>query len=140
MAVRSSNNPKRRVVAVSQVSNADAERLAKNVRYVGSGHHKRNPADYGFERTNPRPTKSICDMTGIVPLAEAIALLQAGIGKKMISEIQACGFPKFIWSVSDDQRVYESKTHSNTPGEYHGYPLEKEDDMHAYILSMWNKR
>lgn len=140
MPIRSGSNPKRRVVAIEKVSQADMERLAASVRYVGSGHHKRNPADYGFERTNPRPTKSICDMTGVVPMAVAETLVLSGIRKRMMSEIQADGFPKFIWSVSDDQRVYESKTHPNTPGKYHGYPLEKEDDMQAYILSVWSKR
>lgn len=139
MPVRSGNNPNRRVAAAETISEADVKRLERGARYVGSGHHKRNPADYGFERTNLRPNKSICDMAGIVTLAAATDLMLSGIRKKMFSKIKADGFPKYIWSVSDDQRVYESKTHSNTPGQYHGYPLEKEDDMSAYILSLWNK-
>lgn len=64
----------------------------------------------------------------------------AGIRKKMISAINADGFPKYIWSVTDDGRVYESKTHPNTPGQYHGYPLERDDDTREYILSEWEKR
>lgn len=140
MPKRTSNNPKRRVVPVELVSAEDVLRLSESARYVGSGHHKRNPADYGFERTNPRPTKSICDMTGLVPLALAQSLMLAGIRKKMVSAILDDGFPKFIWSVTDNGQVYESKTHHNTPGQYHGYPLEKDDDMHDYIMSEWGKR
>ena len=140
MRNRSSNNPKRRVVPAELVSSADVERLEKTACYVGSGHHKRNPADYGFARTNPRPTKSICDMTGRVLLSSARALMLAGIKRKMMSAILEDGFPKFIWSVADDGSVYESKTHPNTSGQYHGYPLEIDDDMHAYILGEWKKR
>jgi len=140
MRKRSGSDPKRRVVAAALVSPADVEKLARTARYVGSGHHKKNPADYGFERTNPIPTKSLCDLTGVVPLATAQALMLSGIQKKMISPILEGGFPKYIWSVTEDRRVYESKTHPNTPGQYHGYPLEKDDDMSEYILSEWEGR
>lgn len=140
MRKRNGNNPGRRVVAATLVLQTDVERLEKNARYIGSGHHKRSPADYGFERTNPVPTKSLCDLNGVVTLGEAQALMLSGIKKKMISPILADGFPKYIWSLTDDGRVYESKTHPNTPGQYHGYPLEKDDDTREYILGEWKKR
>lgn len=114
--------------------------LLMNVRYVGSGHHKRSPGDYGFERTNPRPTKSLCDLRRAITLEEAKSLLQAGIRKKMISVPLDNGFPKYIWSVSDSGDVFEAKTHQNTLGMYHGYPLEGEDDMREYVLKMWAER
>ena len=41
---------------------AEAYGLTGYVRYVGSGHHKRNPADYGLTRTSLRPTQSFCDL------------------------------------------------------------------------------
>jgi hypothetical protein len=114
--------------------------MAARVRYVGSGHHKRSPADYGFERTNPRPTKSLCDANRAIRLAEATALLVAGVNKGMISRPLENGLPKFVWSVSDAGEAFEAKTHPNTPGEYHGYPLEPEDDMRQRVLDAWKQR
>ena len=69
-------------------------------------------------------------------LAEAQAWLVAGIFRAMISEPLADGFPKFIWCVANDGRVFEAKTHPSTPGRYHGYPLEGEDDMKAYVITL----
>lgn len=137
---RSGNNPKRRIISANSVHADKLERLAARVQYVGSGHHKRYPANYGFDRTNPVPTKSLCDLTGSVLLAEAQAWLVAGIMRAMISEPLADGFPKFIWCVANDGRVFEAKTHPSTPGQYHGYPLEGEDDMKAYVIKTWAAR
>lgn len=110
------------------------------VRYIGSGHHKRNPADYHFDRANPRPTKSLCDANRVITLVEAQDLIKSGISKKMFSSFQEDGLPKYIWSVSDVGEVFEAKTHPNTLGMYHGYPLEDEDDMSDYISKIWSTR
>ena len=58
----------------------------------------------------------------------------------MVSPLGNDGFPKYIWSVADDGEVYEAKTHPNTPGQYHGYPLEGEDDMRSYVSRLWAER
>lgn len=137
---RSGNNPKRRVADSASIDKTLLHLLSDRVRYVGSGHHKRYPADYGFERTNPVPTKSLCDAVKPVMLDEARAQLVQGVMRGMISLPAADGFPKYIWSVDADGRVFEAKTHPNTAGLYHGYPLEKEDDMCEYIRTMWNLR
>lgn len=137
---RLSDNPKRRVVDQALVTEDQVGVLLKNARYVGSGHHKRSPGDYGLERTNPRPTKSLCDLSRSMTLEEARSLLQAGIRKKMISVPLENGFPKYIWSVSGSGEAFEAKTHQNSPGMYHGYPLEVEDDMREYVLKMWAER
>ncbi|HLA33334.1 MAG TPA: hypothetical protein VJ001_00550 [Rhodocyclaceae bacterium] len=55
--------------------------MLRMVRYVGSGHHKRHPADYGFGRANPRPTKSLCDARRPIALAEAQKLIASGVEK-----------------------------------------------------------
>ncbi len=111
-------------------------RLASGTWAVGTT----SPADYGFERTNPRPTKSLCDANRTIRLAEATALLAAGINKGMISRPLDNGLPKFVWSVSDAGEAFEAKTHANTPGEYHGYPLEPEDDTRQRVLDAWKQR
>jgi hypothetical protein len=64
MRNRSGNNPTRRIIDRATVTEDQVAHLLKRARYVGSGHHKRCPADYGLERTNPRPTRSLCDLRG----------------------------------------------------------------------------
>lgn len=137
---RSGSNPNRRIVPAASFDAQARIRLAARVQYAGSGHHKRNPADYDLERTNPRPTKSLCDAIRPVLLTEAQQLLQEGILKGMVSALGDDGFPKYIWSVSGSGEVYEAKTHPNTPGKYHGYPLEGEDDMRSYVNKIWIER
>jgi len=140
MNSRSGKNPKRRIVA-SACLDADArEQLAARVQYVGSGHHKRNPADYDMDRTNPRPTKSLCDLVKVVTIDEARRLLREGVRRAMISQPGNDGIPKYVWSVADDGEVYEAKTHPNTSGQYHGYPLVGEDDLRSYVTRVWVER
>jgi len=137
---RPGNNPKRRIAAADRLGQDERAGLAVRVRYAGSGHHKRNPANYGLERTNPRPTKSLCDLLRVVTLEEASALIQKGIMHGMFSDFFFGAFPKFIWCVDADGEVYEAKTDSVTPGVYHGYRLEEDDDMRDYIKSVWKQR
>ena len=140
MNQRSGHNPKRRIISAGTLSVEALSRLSHLVKYVGSGHHKRYAADYGFGRTNPVPTKSLCDAVVPVLMAQAQAWLMQGVMLAMISEPAANGFPKFIWCVANDGRVFEAKTHPSTPGQYHGYPLEGEDDMKAYVTKTWAAR
>jgi hypothetical protein len=137
---RQGNNPKRRLAPAGSFHQRQLDTLASQAAYVGSGHHKRNPADYGLGRTNPRPTKSLCDLTRTVTLEQAQRLLAAGINAGMVSTLSEGGFPKYIWCVDEDETVYEAKTDIGAPGGYHGYPLEAEDDFRAYILAEWKKR
>jgi hypothetical protein len=139
MPKRQGDNPTRRIAPADYLTPAQREALAARVAYVGSGHHKRYPADYGLERTNPRPTKSLCDLNRVILLDEARALLAAGVTHGMVSKFSEGGFPKFIWSVGVDG-VYEAKTHPNTPGKYHGYPLEEDDAMRDVVKKVWTQR
>jgi hypothetical protein len=137
---RSSSSPKRKIVAFGSTPKVKLELLQVRAYYLGSGHHKRSPADYGFERTSPRPTKSLCDASRVILRNEAQQLLGAGIAKEMISEIGDDGFPKYIWSVSSNEEIFESKTHPNGTGQYHGYPLGPEDDWREVVLKAWMER
>jgi hypothetical protein len=140
MRNRSGSNPTRRIVDHALITQDQVNHLLKRVRYVGSGHHKRCPADYGLERTNPRPTSSLCDVSRTITLSEATSLLRKCIKRKMVSRLLQDGLPKYVWSVSDAGEVFEAKTHPNTAGIYHGYPLEEQDDMRARVLKTWTQR
>lgn len=137
---REGNNPKRRIANSNKLTVKERTSLAERLVYKASGHHKRNPADYGLERTNPRPTKSLCDKTRIVPLKEAKELITRGVSVGMISDYSFGEFPKFIWCVAEDGEVYEAKTDATSPGTYHGYRLEEEDDMREYVKGVWKER
>lgn len=137
---RQGNNPKRRLAPATSLDEQQLEVLTTRASYVGSGHHKRNPADYGLERTNPRPTKSLCDLNRSITLGQARTLLKTGVRAGMVSELAEDGFPKFIWCVDESETVYEAKTNPKAPGKYHGYPLEAEDDFCAHVSAAWKKR
>lgn len=137
---RQGNNPKRRIAPPGRLTADEKKRLERDVRYIGSANHKLHPAAYGFPRPEPRPNKSVCDMERDILLPEAKQLVARGIQYDMFSELQADGFPKFIWSVSENGEVFEAKTDRNGTGEYHGYPLEDEDAMYKYVISVWKER
>ena len=115
--------------------------MKARVKYVGSGHHKRYPGDYGLTHTNPRRTATVCDATRVLKLDEAESLLQQGIEKGMCSTALAAeGMPKYIWSVASDGQPYEAKTSASTPWVYHGYPLDGNDAMRSRVLKAWSGR
>lgn len=125
---------------MTRLTELERSELAKSVRYEGSGHHKRSPADYGLERTNPRPHKSLCDGVKVITLKEAKILIEQGVTKGIFSEFFIGKHPKYIWSVGPGGEVYEAKTDETTPGIYHGYPLEEEDDMRRIVEQTWKSR
>lgn len=45
MSKRQGNDPKRRIARKGTIAPGILERLAGEMRYVGSAHHKRQPAD-----------------------------------------------------------------------------------------------
>lgn len=139
---RQGNQPNRRFVAAGTYDDEILCDLVDRVRYVGSSIHKLKPADYGFvPPTNPRPSKSPCDDLRIVKLAEARALLIAGIKAGMISAFSRDSVPKYVWSVDDDYQVYEAKTKPGQETDYHGYRLgEDEQVMRKAILKEWEAR
>jgi hypothetical protein len=137
---RPGNNPKRRIAPPDCLTSAQRAELALSAKYVASGHHKRNPADHGLERTNPRPTKSLCDLLRVVPMHEAKAMLHKGILFGMFSDFFFGAYPKFVWCVDADGEVYEAKTNPVTLGVYHGYRIEEDDTMREIIKRVWKQR
>lgn len=141
MPKRQGNNPKRRVTLKQGIDGSVLERCAKHAIYTGSPHHKRFPADYNFHPpANPRPNKSLCDSKIHIRRNEARILFRAGIQRGMISEPMHDGLPKYVWAVSKDGSVYESKREGDSHN-YHGYELGgNEVNMKKYIVKEWNSR
>lgn len=134
------NNPKRRIESWGKIGSTALKRLAKRARYVGNPHHKRIPADYGFNPpTSPRPYKSLCDGGGVVKWKEAAALLREGLMRGMVGGLGAGDFPKYVWSVDSRGRVYEAKI--GRDGEYHGHELGDDDNtMRQWVMNEWRAR
>ena len=140
MAVRArqGNNPKRRIAPPDALELPAREGLAARLVYIGSSHHKRRPADFGFQPpVNPRPWKSVCDGHRIIPKEEACQLFRAEIMKGMFSSLSDDGIPKYVWAVDAEGEVYEAKIGNSG---YHGYRLEEEDDFRAFVLKEWKQR
>ena len=142
---RSANNPERRIADADQLDLDFLNWLIDNAEYTGSAHHKRISADYGLDPpTAPRPDKSLCDGKDVVLIKEAIGLFRNGIAQGMVS---APGdgdgdwrrFPKYVWSVSADRRVFEA-VHSKRTNNYHGYELTEDDDvMRREVIYRWEE-
>ena len=136
---RQSNDTKRRIAREGETAPEVLARLS-NARYVGSGLHKRNSADYGFT-VSPRPKKSLCDDIRVIRKSEAEELFQAAIACGMVSSYLINGLPKYVWAVDQQGEVYESKI-SGCTRDYHGYRLseERDYDMKILVAREWKSR
>ena len=141
MPKRQGNNPKRRITRAQEIDRDHLVWLSRNVRYSGSPHHKRVPADYGFDRpAAPRPNKSLCDGFRSIAINEAAGLFRDAIIRGMISTHWLGRFPKYVWAVDVNNRVYEAKLEQGSDT-YHGYELgEDEVSMRELVISEWNTR
>ena len=140
MRKRYSQNPKRRIADADTWSREELEALLRTASYVGSANHKRRPADYGFHPpVNPRPHKSLCDDVRLVPLKEAQRLFIGGIRRGIISAYRIDRLPKYVWSVDENDEVYEAKWDRDG---YHGYRLDQSSERHQrdYVLHAWKQR
>ena len=139
---REGSDPRRRIVPLDRLTPDERTQLAARITYVGSGYHKRFPAAGGYEfgpAAGPRPSKSVCDGVRVVSRVEAEQLLRNGVRMGMFSE-PLDGLPMYVWSVDQQDEVYEAKTHPNNRVQYHGYRLEEHDPMRARVLSIWRER
>lgn len=139
-STRSKFNRKRRFVGCLPALEA-LRRLAASVKYGGNPEHKRNPGDFGLSPPSlPRYDKSLCDNVKVVKRTEALKLLKKGILRGMISEWDGLsGFPKNIWSMTDDGTPLEAQLENPGNGTYHGYPLELNDDFREKVIAKWNE-
>ena len=141
MSKRQSNRTERRIAPKGEINQETLAEYAKRARYVGSALHKRHPVDYGFHPAiNPRATKSLCDGSRTVTLAQARALFREGIRRGMVSSPRESDLPKYVWAVDSEGNVYEAKR-GNPKSEYHGYELGgNEPTMRRVVEREWRSR
>ena len=135
---RKTFNPKRSIVADSRpFSNSD---LSNVVRYGGNPEHKKNPGDFGLTPpASPRPDKTLCDLAGITRRADAVALLQDGIRRGLVSEQARNKYPQNVWAVTVEGIPMEAQLENSESGTYHGYPMQNGDPFRNKVLERWGK-
>lgn len=133
-------SPKRRIAKADHFTEEQLKNFAGTGRYRGSAHHKRRPADYGFEPpVNPRPSKSLCDDKRVIRLEEATQLFKDGIARGMVSMEQQKGLPKYVWAQDEQCDAYEAKL-GDDGRSYHGYRLGEDDRMREWVIDEWKRR
>lgn len=133
-------NPKRRLLtpAQAQVRMEELSALANRARYGGNPEHKKNPGDFGLTPpSDPRQGKSLCDVAKIFKRDEAKRLLQAGLRNGLVSDRMAGGWPKNVWSVTDDGFAMEAQLENPDFGTYHGYPMPETDPLSLEVIRRW---
>ena len=134
-------NPKRRILPEGATTPEELASYAQKTAYAGSKAHKRAPGDFGLGTVmSPRPGATLCDEAGVLDKAAASDLLRVGIEKGMVSKQMRNGFPQNIWAVNDNGMPFEAELQNELAGEYHGYPMQRDDDFRNLVLSEWNER
>ena len=89
---------------------------------------------------SPRPDKSLCDGSRCILLDEAQELFEEAVERGMISTYKLDKYPKYVWAVDGDGRVYEAKLEKGGNA-YHGYELgEDEAAMRQRVIEEWKIR
>lgn len=115
--------------------------LADEVTYCGSPYHKSNPGDFGLNPpARPQPDKTLCDLAKITTRLSATRLLKRGLRRGLVSAQKDNGFPRIIWSVTDNGIPLEARLDNKVLGTYHGYPLASNDDFSRIVLDRWEKQ
>jgi hypothetical protein len=133
-------NTKRRLLTPVQVEARAAEfaELAKRVGYGGNPEHKMNPGDFNLTPpADPRQGKSLCDAAKIFKREEALKLLKAGLSQGLVSDQDRDGWPKLVWSVTDDGTPLEAQLENAQLGTYHGYPMPETDPLSHEVRRRW---
>lgn len=131
-------NPKRALAPCDSDTLQYALSLLERLGYGGNSEHKRNPGDFGLTPpSGPRPGKSLCDVVSIFSREVALKHLKTGAAKCLISDRRVDGFPKNIWSVTDDGVPMEAQLENPSMGTYHGYPMPDSDPFVEQVLNRW---
>ena len=100
----------------------DLKQAANACSYVGSPYHKSYPSFAGMPRSRPRATKCPIDLKDQHELIEC--WLRNALMSGQVGALWEGGFPRYVWHREDDT-VYEARQGSPGSGEYHGYPLKR---------------
>ena len=129
----------KRTVRTTRLDDGERAFLRARASYEGSPHHKRNPGDFGLTPPSaPRPDKTLCDEAAIFKREVAEHLFAKAIDVGIVSAATAApGFPKQIWVLDDQGRVFEAMHGGSATGRYHGYPIRREDPLFERIQLAW---
>ncbi|MEE1935544.1 hypothetical protein V0R50_20115 [Pseudomonas sp. 148P] len=131
-------NLKRRIAGPGYWAVQRLDELKASISYGGNPEHKMNPGDFGLEPpADPRQGKSLCDVAQIFTRAEALKLLQAGLDRGLVSDRENNGWPKNIWSVTDNGVPMEAQLENPETGKYHGYPMPDSDPLASDVIARW---
>jgi hypothetical protein len=133
-------NPKRRFIKPDAEQLVRLGELAKSVAYGGNPEHKKNPGDFGLTPpSDPRRGKSLCDAAGIFSRTDALALLQEGLRRGLVSDRHEDGWPRNIWAVTSHGMPLEAQLENPVLGSYHGYPMPSSDPMATAVVEKWER-
>ena len=138
---RSKPKKKAALAKAGSISRDKLERMEGAARYRSSPYHKsRLSSSDPRIATRPRPDKTICDVPTLGDCRNAGDLLRAGFRRCMVSEQNRQGWPQNVWAVDDGGTVYEAQLSNSELGEYHGYPIKKDDGFASFIGEEWGRR
>ena len=124
----------------ARLSTAERVRLQVAV-YEGSPDHKQNAAAFGLtSRSGPRPDATKCEAAGVTTADRARELFRCALEAGMVSEQFDRGFPKRLWVVDGDDRVYEIRHGGSRDGAYHGFPIQRDNPISEQIRIAWGRR
>ena len=113
------------------VAQVDVDALSSAAKYYGSNYHcAKRPRQW-------MPHKTKCP-EGIDD-AHALRLLRRGIEFGVFSANLDSGWPRQVWAVDADGRVYEARLTNREVGEYHGYPMASGDRLTEDVAKRWGK-
>ena len=131
-------NNKRRIQ--ESPDSKELSRLAEQVEYGGNPDHKKWGGNFGLiRRASPRPATTLCEDVGVSTKEQALALLQEGAKRGLVSEQIWEGFPQNIWAVTHDGHPLEAQLENRSQGIYHGYPVSEADPFRRTILNHWGE-
>ena len=112
------------------LAKTDIRRLANDAQYEASPYH--------CPTRQPRwvPNKTRCPKHVDKPYA--LRLLRQGMRRGMFSGALQGLWPRLVWAVDcADEKVYEARLTNREAGEYHGYPIPKDDPRFEEITQKW---
>lgn len=118
---RRRDNPKARKV-VAPPPDVDLATVAASCHYVGSPYHKMSLGFAGKPRGS-RPDAGICSSDLRNDRERVQEWLRKAVKAGHVGAYWERGFPRYVW-YRDGATVYEARQGSPGSGEYHGYPLD----------------
>ena len=130
---------RRRLAPKGAYSDQHIVNMIEYVKYSGNPVHKKHPGNFALNPpANHRPGKTLCDISGIFRIADALDLLRRGLEFGTISMPGKDGWPRRIWAVGEGEMQLEAQP--DAIGSYHGYPLLSKDPFHSEVINIWKEK